>query len=95
MALLNNKGKVIRELGDSRTAAFDEYLLAPTELRTYTTRDGLTLPITIMWPLHMEAGKKYPVLINVYGGPDAGSIYDTWKPSLMPQWYAKEGIIRW
>ncbi|WP_295127062.1 S9 family peptidase [uncultured Chitinophaga sp.] len=94
MALLNDKGKVVRELGDSKTAAMDEYQLALPELKTYKTRDGLTLPITIVWPLNMEQGKKYPVLISIYGGPDAGTIYDTWKPSLMPQWYAKEGLIQ-
>jgi dipeptidyl-peptidase-4 len=94
MALLNDKGKVVRELGDSKAAAMDEYQLALPELKTYKTRDGLTLPITIVWPLNMEQGKKYPVLISIYGGPDAGSIYDTWKPGLMSQWYAKEGIIQ-
>ncbi|WP_220392822.1 S9 family peptidase [Chitinophaga lutea] len=95
MALVNEKGKVVRELGNARGAAFDTYKMAPTELKTYKTRDGLELPITIMWPLNMEPGKKYPVLISIYGGPDAGTVYDVWKPStLISQWYAKEGLIQ-
>ena len=95
MALVNEKGKVIRELGNARGAAFDTYKLAATELKTYKTRDGLELPITIMWPLNMEAGKKYPVLISIYGGPDAGTVYDVWKPNtLTSQWYAQEGLIQ-
>lgn len=94
MALLNDKGKVVRELGDSKSDVADQYELALPELRTYKTRDGLTLPMTIIWPLHMEAGKKYPVLISIYGGPDAGTVYDTWKGGLMSQWYAKEGLIQ-
>ena len=88
------KGKVIRELGNAHGTAFDSYRLALPELRTYKTRDGLELPLTIIWPLKMEPGKKYPVLISIYGGPDAGTVYDTWRPNPPAQWYAKEGIIQ-
>jgi dipeptidyl-peptidase-4 len=94
MALVNEKGKVERELGNARGAAFDTYKLATTELKTYKTRDGLELPLTIIWPLNMQPGKKYPVLISIYGGPDAGTVYDTWRGSLAAQWYAQEGLIQ-
>ncbi|WP_111596301.1 S9 family peptidase [Chitinophaga skermanii] len=94
IALLNTNGKVIKELGNAKGAEFDNYNLATNDLRTYKTRDGLELPMTIMWPLHMEAGKKYPVIISIYGGPDAGTVYDTWKNDLSAQWLSKEGIIQ-
>ncbi|WP_143309724.1 S9 family peptidase [Chitinophaga vietnamensis] len=94
MALVDNNGKMIRELGDSKGADFDKYNVATAALKYYKTRDGLELPMTIMMPLHMEAGKKYPVLIDIYGGPDAGKVFDTWKPSLTQQWWAQEGVIQ-
>lgn len=94
MALVNNKGKVLRELGNSKGKQFDTYNLAGTRLQYYKTRDGLELPMTITMPLHMQAGKKYPVLISIYGGPNAGTVYDSWKPLLTPQWWAKEGVIQ-
>ncbi|GAA3915223.1 prolyl oligopeptidase family serine peptidase [Chitinophaga oryziterrae] len=94
MALLNNKGKVIRELGHSKGPQFDQYNLAGTKIRYYKTRDGLELPMTITMPLHMQEGKKYPILISIYGGPNAGTVYDNWKSSLPAQWLAKEGIIQ-
>lgn len=94
MALLNDKGKVIRELGNAKGGASDNYVFALPEMKTYKTRDGLELPMTIIWPNKMESGKKYPVMISIYGGPDAGSIYDTWRPSLAAQWYAEEGLIQ-
>lgn len=94
MALLNNKGKVIRELGNSKGSQFDQYNLAGTQLQYYKTRDGLSLPMTITMPLHMQPGKKYPVLISIYGGPGAGTVYDSWKPTLTPQWWAEEGVIQ-
>ncbi|QHS61451.1 S9 family peptidase [Chitinophaga agri] len=94
MALLNNKGKVIRELGDSKGGNFDQYNYAATKLQQYKTRDGLELPMTITMPLHMQPGKKYPVLISIYGGPDAGNVYDMWRTPLTTQWWAKEGVIQ-
>jgi len=42
----------------------------------------------------MEAGKKYPVLVSIYGGPNAGTASDTWSLTGAQQWYAKEGIIQ-
>lgn len=94
MALVDNNGKLVRELGNARGPQFDQYRLAKTELKNYTTRDGLTLPMTIIMPLHMEPGKKYPVMISIYGGPDAGKVYDNWKTGLPSQWWAQEGVIQ-
>lgn len=42
----------------------------------------------------MEPGKKYPVLVSIYGGPDAGTVYDQWSWTARSQWYAREGIIQ-
>lgn len=94
-ALLNNKGTIIRELSDSKGSAFDSYQLPKTELGYYKTRDGLELPMTITLPLNFDPIKKYPVWISVYGGPDAGTVYDRWKSPLgLTYWWAKEGIIQ-
>ncbi|RAK41565.1 S9 family peptidase [Chitinophaga ginsengisegetis] len=94
MALLDNNGKLVRELGDSKGENFNDYNLAQTTLKTYKTRDGLELPLTITMPLHMEPGKKYPILISIYGGPNAGTVYDTWKYGNVQQWWAQEGVIQ-
>jgi len=94
-ALLDNKGNIIRELADSKGAAFDSYLLPKTELSYYKTRDGLELPMTITLPLNFDQTKKYPVWISIYGGPDAGTVYDRWKSPLgQTYWWAKEGVIQ-
>jgi dipeptidyl-peptidase 4 len=95
MALLDNNGKLIRELGDSKGAGFASYVLPKTEMKWYTTRDGLTLPMNITWPLNFDPNKKYPVLVSIYGGPNAGTVYDTWRTSGGNQyWMAKEGMIQ-
>jgi dipeptidyl-peptidase-4 len=95
MALVSNKGKIIKELGDAKGADYDNYNLAKTELIRVKSADGLyDLPMKVTWPLNMEAGKKYPVLISIYGGPNAGTVNDAFQLSGNQQWYAKEGLIQ-
>ena len=95
ITLVNNKGKIIKELGDAKGAEFDNYNLAKTEVIRVKSDDGLyDLPMKITWPLNMEAGKKYPVLINIYGGPNAGTVNDNFTLGGNQQWYAKEGLIQ-
>ncbi len=93
MALLDNKGKLIKELADSRADDFDDYIYAKTELITIPTPDGYQLPATITWPTDFDETKPHPVIFSIYGGPDAGSVRNTWKGTSNQHW-ANEGIIQ-
>jgi len=95
MALVNNNGKIIKELGDAKGAEYDNYNVAKTEIIRVKSDDDLyDLPMKITWPLTMEAGKKYPVLISIYGGPNAGTVNEGFTLGGNQQWYAKEGLIQ-
>lgn len=96
MALADAKGKQLRELGDSKGTDFDAYALPKTELVRVKSGDGVfELPVTITYPINFDPNKRYPVLISIYGGPNAGTVYDRWKPVGGPaQWWAQEGIIQ-
>ncbi|MEP7255826.1 MAG: S9 family peptidase [Ferruginibacter sp.] len=95
MTLISNKRKIIKELGDAKGAEFDNYTLAKTEIVRVKSDDGLyDLPMKITWPVNMDKNKKYPVLISIYGGPNAGTVMDTWGLGGNQQWYAKEGLIQ-
>ena len=95
LAMVNNKGKVVGEIGKSSGAAFEEYALAKTEIIRIPSEDGkFQLPIRITWPLNVDPSKKYPVMINIYGGPNAGTVRDGWQFSPLNQWWAKEGLIQ-
>jgi dipeptidyl-peptidase-4 len=95
MTLVSNKGKIIRNLGNSKAEDFDNYNLAKTELIRVKSDDGLyDLPMKVTWPVNMDKNKKYPVLISIYGGPNAGTVMDTWMLTGTQQWYAKEGLIQ-
>jgi len=96
MALVDMKGKVIRELADAKGPGFDNYNIPKTELKFAKSADGLfDLPIQITYPTNFDPNKKYPVLISVYGGPNAGTVYDRWKSvGGSTQWWAQEGLIQ-
>ena len=33
-------------------------------------------------------------MISIYGGPNAGTVYDGWQLNMQQQWFAKEGLIQ-
>ncbi len=95
MALLDNSGKLIKELADIKGPEFNNYNLAKTEIIKVKSDDGLfDLPAIVTWPLNMDPNKRYPVLINIYGGPNAGTVFDRWTFNANQQWFAKEGLIQ-
>lgn len=94
-ALVDINGKILKEISDSKGSAFDEYEIAQTSLYNVKSEDGLfDLPLRITWPLKYDSTKKYPVWISIYGGPDAGTVFDGWRFNNMQQWWAKENIIQ-
>ncbi|MBE9598914.1 DPP IV N-terminal domain-containing protein [Pedobacter sp. MC2016-24] len=92
-ALLDNTGKFIKSLGDSKSADFDQYVFGKTEMITIPTEDGYQLPATITYPTNFDPARKYPVVMSIYGGPNAGTVSNTWKGT-GNQWWANEGIIQ-
>lgn len=95
MALVDNKGKIIRELGDAKGAEMDNYNVAKTEIIRIKSDDGkYDLPAMVTWPLNYDPAKKYPMLISIYGGPNAGTVMDSWSWTTNRQFYAKEGLIQ-
>jgi dipeptidyl-peptidase-4 len=95
MALVDNKGKQLRELGNAKGEAFESTSIAKTELLRVKSEDGkYDLPLRIVWPANYDKNKKYPVMISIYGGPNAGTVYDGWQLNMQQQWWAKEGMIQ-
>ena len=95
MTLLNTDGKIVKELGDAKGSSMKDYSLAKTELIRIKSSDGLfDLPALVTWPLNRQPGKKYPMLISIYGGPNAGTVTDSWNWSANRQLYAQEEMIQ-
>jgi dipeptidyl-peptidase-4 len=95
LVLMDMKGKPIREIANVKGDEFANYELPKKELARVKSADGLfDLPVTITYPINFDPNKKYPVLVSVYGGPNAGRIMDTWSSNATEMWWAQEGIIQ-
>ena len=91
--LYNYDGKLIRNLYDSKNPSIDEYALAKAELFTIPTTDGFELPASWYLPADFDPNKKYPVIISIYGGPDAPSVRNSFPFWLEGYYLAQNGII--
>ncbi|MEO8772084.1 MAG: S9 family peptidase [Ferruginibacter sp.] len=95
MTLVSSNGKIIKDIADTKGADYNNYQLAKTELIRVKSDDGLfELPMKVIWPVNMDKTKKYPVLVSVYGGPNATGVMDSYAWSGNQQWFAKEGLIQ-
>ncbi|GAC1442177.1 MAG: S9 family peptidase [Sediminibacterium sp.] len=95
MTLVDSTGKIVRGLGNMETVQVNQYTMARTELIRIKSDDGLfELPAVVTWPANMDPHKKYPMLISIYGGPNAGTVMDNWIWNPLRQFYASEGLIQ-
>ena len=95
-----NSGDVIPEkhvkvVYDSKGEKFNDYAIALPELVYVTTRDGVRLPAAVTWPVDFDKNKRYPVKVNIYGGPDNPQVREGWRGVTMAtQWWANHGVIQ-
>lgn len=96
LAIIDEKGKVVKEIGNVKGKDFAKYALPKVELIKVRSKDDkFDLPVTITYPVNFDPTKKYPVLVSIYGGPNAGRIMDTYSPiNGMSQLWAQEGLIQ-
>lgn len=75
-------------------AGLKEYAFRTQELFHIPARDGFLLPASVVKPKAMEEGKRYPVIVYVYGGPSAPTVANSFTQALL--WdnvLAAEGYI--
>jgi dipeptidyl-peptidase-4 len=95
IAVINSQKKTVEVLGSSATANNDPSKLAKTELIRIKSADGLfELPAMVTWPKNMDPNKKYPLLVSIYGGPNAGTVMDSWSSNPTKEGWAEEGLIQ-
>ena len=57
--------------------------------------DGQILPATVCYPKDFDTTRRYPVHVDLYGGPDTPQVCDRWKPRYgADRWYYDNGIIQ-
>ncbi|UCH97803.1 MAG: DPP IV N-terminal domain-containing protein, partial [Candidatus Aminicenantes bacterium] len=91
--LRDNRGELVRELGDSYSPEMEEYRLAKGDLFKIKTEDGVELPALWYLPPNLDKSQKYPVVVRVYGGPGSASVRNSYPRGLEIFFLAQEGII--
>ena len=90
---LDKNGNFLREIYKVKLPDIDPAQNPKEELVRIPTSDGLfNMPALITFPVNFDPDKKYPVVFTVYGGPNSGSVSNSWN-SGYPDWYAMNGII--
>jgi len=93
LAIFDNEGKLIKELGDSKTTEMDGYNLGEDRMFTIPTEDGHNLPVKEFLPPNFDESKKYPVLFSVYGGPGIKTVRNSFARFFYSYYLAEQGII--
>jgi dipeptidyl-peptidase-4 len=78
-----------------RTAS-EEYTILPTEIVHFETAGGITLCGRLIKPAGFVEGRKYPVVVSVYGGPGVGlPVHNSWQGINIDQVMAHKGYVVW
>jgi dipeptidyl-peptidase 4 len=65
-------------INDDRVPELGDYASSPVEFLTVKAHDGTQLDAEMIKPPDFDPSRKYPVLVDVYGGPQAQEVQDTW-----------------
>lgn len=89
-------GQRVAMLTDNAVPELTTYHLPATEFKTLHAEDGTELYASMIKPGNFDPSKKYPVLVEVYGGPGAQQIRDQWHGSrLFSKFMAEQGFVVW
>jgi len=79
-AIYDNKLKkrLDLETNSALLKSMSDYGFVQKEFFSFNTSENIELNAWMMKPAKMEQGKKYPVLMYVYGGPGSQTVENTW-----------------
>ena len=63
------------------------------EFGTLTAADGQTLYYRLFKPLHFDPAKRYPAIVDVYGGPGVQRVIHDWQGSSFTQILTRAGYV--
>jgi dipeptidyl-peptidase 4 len=97
-SLYKPDGSDVREVQPARPAdrkTSDELDILPAEIVKVKAADGTLLYARMIKPAGFEAGKKYPAVVIVYGGPGVQEVRDKWSGLSWDQVLAHKGFVVW
>ena len=87
-------GKGSFKVADLRGDDYDPSRYSFPEIVTID-REGMEVPAAISLPLGFDPSRKYPVHVDIYGGPNNPMVRERWvTPTDDNQWFSRNGIIQ-
>jgi dipeptidyl-peptidase-4 len=95
--LRSTDGSLLRVLSDKPVEAIAEFKLGRWEFLRYPARDGYMLTGLLLRPPDFDPSRKYPVLVDVYAGPDSQTVRNRWTGNggMADQMLAQQGYMVW
>ncbi|TVQ15960.1 MAG: S9 family peptidase [Balneolaceae bacterium] len=95
VALRRMNGEIVRMLEENPGVSefTRNHFYAPRELFTFTTSDSVQLDGYIVKPHGFDESQTYPLMLNIYGGPGAQSVYNQFESNGWVQYLAQEGWV--
>ena len=94
-SLKNSGGERVAVLREPDTKTATEFDLLPGEIVKVPAEDGTTLYGRLIKPAGFQAAVKYPLIVQVYGGPGAQTIHNEWHGADIAQAMAHKGYVVW
>ena len=73
----------------------EEFDLLPSEIVEVKAEDGATMYGRLTKPASFQAGTKYPLIVDVYGGPGIQVVLNEWQGVDRAQAFAHKGYVVW
>lgn len=95
VALWSTRGKKLHQFEDNKSVSeyISSHVYAPRELMQFTTSDGQKLDIYVVKPINFDPNTPYPMVLNIYGGPGAQSVYNEFGANGWEQYLAQSGYV--
>ena len=91
--LKNGLGAPVKVMVAQDRTVMDEYTLLPSETVHVKANDGTILYGRLTKPANYQAGTKYPLIVEVYGGPGVQLIHNAWSGVNWTQMMAQKGYL--
>jgi dipeptidyl-peptidase-4 len=95
VSLFNSQGKMLKLLEDNHGVKefIKAHAYSPQTLFQFKTSDGVSLDGMMIKPFNFDSTKRYPVVMEVYGGPESHNVWDQFATDGFYQWLAQNGYI--
>lgn len=83
LALYESSGRQLGLIAEPHPERLAKYDVRYPELLTIPARDGFPMPAELLKPKDFDSAKKYPLILDVYGGPSAPTVANAWSSSIL------------